>query len=78
MNFSQDIVPENYRALLRPLQTAGFAALRPVAAAPVLRAPTLTRADDPTGLAASLTGAMRGRGQLRRSVFGAFDAVVRG
>ncbi|WBO84034.1 GNAT family N-acetyltransferase [Hymenobacter yonginensis] len=69
MDFAKDIVLENHRVLLRPLQTADFEALRPVAATPELWAYTLTRADDPISLAAYLTEAVRGREQQRRYPF---------
>ena len=69
MDFAQDIVLENNRVLLRPLQTADFEALRSVAATPDLWAYTLTRADDPISLAAYLTEAMQGRQQQRRYPF---------
>ncbi|RSK48085.1 GNAT family N-acetyltransferase [Hymenobacter rigui] len=76
MDFSQDIQLENNRVLLRPLQTADFEALRPVAAAPELWAYTLTRADDPISLATYLTEATRGRQQQRRYPFLIIDKAT--
>lgn len=69
MDFAQDILLENSRVLLRPLQTADFEALRPVAAAPALWTYTLSRADDPISLAKYLTDAVQGRQQQRRYPF---------
>ena len=69
MDFAQDILLENNRVLLRPLQTADFEALRPLAAAPALWTYTLTRADDPISLATYLTDAVQGRQQQRRYPF---------
>ncbi|RSK37546.1 GNAT family N-acetyltransferase [Hymenobacter metallilatus] len=69
MDFSQDIVLENSRVLLRPLALTDFEPLRPVAAAPELWAYTLTRADDPISLARYLTDAVQGRQQQRRYPF---------
>ncbi|WP_019946377.1 GNAT family N-acetyltransferase [Hymenobacter aerophilus] len=61
MDFSQNIILENERALLRPLTTADHEALLPVAADPALWAYTLTRADDTIGLAAYIAQALDGR-----------------
>ena len=73
MDFTQDILLENHRALLRPLALTDFEALQPVAATPELWAYTLTRADDPTSLAAYLAEAVQGREQQRRYPFLIFD-----
>lgn len=69
MDFTQDIVLENSRVLLRPLVLTDFEALRPVAAAPALWAYTLTRGDDPISLAQYLADAVQGRQQQRRYPF---------
>jgi RimJ/RimL family protein N-acetyltransferase len=69
MDFTQDILLENHRALLRPLTLTDFEALRLAAATPELWAYTLTRADDPISLASYLTEAVRGREQQRRYPF---------
>ncbi|MCA8832915.1 GNAT family N-acetyltransferase [Hymenobacter pini] len=76
MDFSQDIQLENSRVLLRPLQTADFEALRPVAATPELWTYTLTRGDDPISLAKYLTDAMQGRQQQRRYPFLIIDKAT--
>ncbi|SDY37511.1 GNAT family N-acetyltransferase [Hymenobacter psychrophilus] len=69
MNFSQNIILENERAQLRPLTTADYEALLPVAADPALWAYTLTRADDTIGLAAYIAQALDGREQGQRYPF---------
>lgn len=61
MNFSQDIVLENSRALLRPLAATDFEALQAVAFDPELWQFTLTRADDRISLAGYVAAAVQGR-----------------
>ncbi|WP_022825683.1 GNAT family N-acetyltransferase [Hymenobacter norwichensis] len=61
MDFSQDIILENNRALLRPLATTDFEALQAVAFDPELWQFTLTRADDKISLAGYIAAAMQGR-----------------
>ncbi|WP_426489712.1 GNAT family N-acetyltransferase [Hymenobacter sp. 102] len=76
MDFAQDIQLENNRVLLRPLQTADFEALRPVAATPALWTYTLSRADDPISLAKYLTDALQARQQQRRYPFLIIDKAT--
>lgn len=73
MDFTQDILLENHRALLRPLALADYDALQPVAATPELWAYTLTRADDPASLRSYLAEAVQGREQQRRYPFLVID-----
>jgi len=66
MDFSQDIILENSRALLRPLAAADFEELQAVAFNPDLWQFTLTRADDKISLAGYIAAAVQGReAQLR-------------
>lgn len=76
MDFTQDIRLENHRALLRPLAVTDLEALRPAAATPALWAYTLTRADDPSSLAAYLAEAVQGRQQQRRYPFLILDKLT--
>ncbi|UOG74827.1 GNAT family N-acetyltransferase [Hymenobacter tibetensis] len=69
MDFSQDIILESNRALLRPLATADFEGLQAVAFEPELWQYTLTRADDRISLAAYIAAAMQGREQHQRYPF---------
>jgi len=61
MDFSQDIILENSRALLRPLAATDFEELQPVAFNPELWQFTLTRADDKISLAGYIAAALQGR-----------------
>ncbi|MBC6699966.1 GNAT family N-acetyltransferase [Hymenobacter puniceus] len=76
MDFTQDILLENHRALLRPLAVTDFEGLRLAAATPALWDYTLTRADDPISLASYLTEAVRGREQQRRYPFLILDKLT--
>lgn len=69
MDFTQDIILENSRALLRPLAAADFEDLQAVAFEPELWQYTLTRADDRISLAAYIAAALQGREQQRRYPF---------
>lgn len=69
MDFTQDIILENSRALLRPLAAADFEDLQAVAFEPELWQYTLTRADDRISLAAYIAAAIQGREQQRRYPF---------
>ena len=76
MDFSQDIVLENNRALLRPLAATDFEDLQAVALDPDLWQFTLTRADDRISLAAYLAGALRERELGQRYPFLLLDKAT--
>ncbi|RZK52145.1 MAG: GNAT family N-acetyltransferase, partial [Hymenobacter sp.] len=65
-DFSQNIVLENSRVRLRPLDTADFEALKPVAFDPAIWQFTLSRADDAVSLADYLATAGHDREAGRR------------
>ncbi|WP_375435242.1 GNAT family N-acetyltransferase [uncultured Hymenobacter sp.] len=69
MDFSQDIILENNRILLRPLAATDFEDLQAVAFEPELWQYTLTRADDRISLAAYIAAAIHGREQQQRYPF---------
>lgn len=73
MDFTQDILLENSRALLRPLSTDDSEALQPAAFAPEVWRFTTTRADDAVGLAAYVAAARQGREQAQRYPFVIID-----
>ncbi|HEX8426962.1 GNAT family protein [Hymenobacter sp.] len=69
MDFSQDVILENNRVLLRPLAATDFEILQSVAFEPELWQYTLTRADDRISLAAYIAAAMHGRDLQQRYPF---------
>lgn len=73
LDFSQNIVLENNRVRLRPLDTADFEALKPAAFDPDLWQFTLTRADDAVSLADYLATAGHDREAGRRYAFAIID-----
>jgi RimJ/RimL family protein N-acetyltransferase len=73
MDFTKPVVLENSRVRLRPLETADFEALKPVAFNPELWKYTLTRADDAVSLAAYLAAAVQSRQQELRYPFAIID-----
>jgi RimJ/RimL family protein N-acetyltransferase len=73
LDFSQNIVLENNRVRLRPLDTADFEALKPAAFDPALWQFTLTRADDAVSLADYLATAGHDREAGRRYAFAIID-----
>lgn len=72
-DFSQNIVLENNRVRLRPLDIADFEALKPAAFDPALWQFTLTRADDAVSLADYLATAGHDREAGRRYAFAIID-----
>ena len=72
-DFSQNIVLENNRVRLRPLDTADFEALKPAAFDPAIWQFTLTRADDAVSLADYLATAGHDREAGRRYAFAIID-----
>ena len=73
MDFTRPVVLENNRVRLRPLETADFEALKPVAFDPELWRYTLTRSDDAVSLAAYIAAALHGRQQEQRYPFVIID-----
>jgi RimJ/RimL family protein N-acetyltransferase len=76
MDFSQNIVLENRRVRLRPLETTDFEALKAVAFAPELWQYTLTRADDVVSLAAYIAAALQARQEGLRYPFAIIDRAT--
>jgi RimJ/RimL family protein N-acetyltransferase len=72
-DFSQNIVLENNRVRLRPLDTSDFEALKPAAFDPAIWQFTLTRADDAVSLADYLATAGHDREAGRRYAFAIID-----
>jgi RimJ/RimL family protein N-acetyltransferase len=72
-DFSQNIVLENNRVRLRPLDTSDFEALKPAAFDPDIWQFTLTRADDAVSLADYLATAVHDREAGRRYAFAIID-----
>jgi RimJ/RimL family protein N-acetyltransferase len=75
-DFSQNIVVENSRVRLRPLETTDFEALKPAAFDPALWEFTLTRADDAVSLADYLASAVHDREAGRRYAFAIIDRAT--
>ena len=75
-DFSQNIVLENSRVRLRPLDTADFEALKPVAFDPAIWQFTLSRADDAVSLADYLATAGHDREAGRRYAFAIIDRAT--
>ncbi|MFD1467889.1 GNAT family N-acetyltransferase [Hymenobacter caeli] len=73
MDFAKNLVLENSRVRLRPLETADFEPLKAVAFDPELWRYTLTRADDAVSLAAYLAQAVQERQAERRYPFAIID-----
>jgi N-acetyltransferase len=73
MDYSSHLVLENSRVRLRPLETADFEALKPVAFDPELWRYTLTRGDDAVSLAAYLAAALQARQLGQRYPFAIVD-----
>jgi RimJ/RimL family protein N-acetyltransferase len=76
MDFSQNLVLENNRVRLRPLETSDFEALKPAAFDPALWEFTLTRADDAVSLADYLATAVHDREAGRRYAFAIIDRAT--
>ena len=75
-DFSQNIVLENNRVRLRPLDTSDFEALKPAAFDPNIWQFTLTRADDAVSLAHYLATAVHDREAERRYAFAIIDRAT--
>jgi RimJ/RimL family protein N-acetyltransferase len=73
MDFSANVVLENKRVRLRPLEISDFEALKAVAFDEVLWRYTLTRGDDAVSLAAYIRQALEGREQGQRYPFAIVD-----
>jgi RimJ/RimL family protein N-acetyltransferase len=73
MDFAQNIVLENSRVRLRPLEATDFEELKEVAFDPALWEFTLTRADDALSLADYLAQAVQDRQVGRRYAFAIID-----
>ena len=73
MDYTKNLVLENRRVRLRPLETADFEALKAVAFAPEIWRYTLSRADDAVSLAAYLAQAVHDRQAGRRYPFAIVD-----
>jgi RimJ/RimL family protein N-acetyltransferase len=76
MDFSQNLVLENNRVRLRPLDTSDFEALKPAAFDPDIWQFTLTRADDAVSLADYLATAVHDREAGRRYAFAIIDRAT--
>ncbi len=76
MDFTKNLVLENRRVRLRPLETADFEALKAVAFDPDIWRYTLTRGDDAVSLAAYLATALHERQAGRRYPFAIIDRVT--
>jgi RimJ/RimL family protein N-acetyltransferase len=73
MDFTKNLVLENSRVRLRPLETSDFEALKVIAFDPDIWEFTLTRADDAVSLAAYLAQAVHDRQAGRRYAFAIVD-----
>ena len=73
MDYTQQIVLENSRVRLRPLETTDFEALKAVAFDPELWRYTLNRADDVVSLAAYVAEAVQLRHEQQRYPFAIID-----
>jgi RimJ/RimL family protein N-acetyltransferase len=73
MDFTKNLVLENSRVRLRPLETSDFEALKVIAFDPNIWEFTLTRADDAVSLAAYLAQAVHDRQAGRRYAFAIVD-----
>ena len=76
MDFTQNLVLENSRVRLRPLEATDFDALKKVAFDPELWRYTLTRADDAVSLAAYIAAALQARQQGLRYPFAILDRAT--
>lgn len=76
MDFTKNLVLENRRVRLRPLETADFEALKAVAFDPEIWRYTLTRGDDAVSLAAYLAAALHDRQAGRRYPFAIVDRIT--
>ena len=72
-DFTQNLVLENSRVRLRPLETTDFEELKAVAFAPAIWEYTVTRADDVLSLAAYIAAAEQGRQAGQRYPFVIID-----
>jgi RimJ/RimL family protein N-acetyltransferase len=73
MDFTKNLVLENSRVRLRPLETSDFEALKVIAFDPNIWEFTLTRADDAVSLATYLAQAVHDRQAGRRYAFAIVD-----
>ena len=76
MDFAKNLVLENRRVRLRPLETADFEPLKAVAFDPEIWRYTLTRADDAVSLAAYLAAAVHARQDGQRYAFAIVDRAT--
>ncbi len=76
MDFAKNLVLENRRVRLRPLETADFEPLKAVAFNPEIWRYTLARADDAVSLAAYLAQAQHERQAERRYPFAIVDRAT--
>lgn len=75
-DFTQNLVLENRRVRLRPLEATDFEELKLVAFEPALWEYTLTRADDVVSLAAYIAAAMQARQAGQRYPFAIIDRAT--
>jgi RimJ/RimL family protein N-acetyltransferase len=75
-DFTQNLVLENSRARLRPLEATDFEELKPLAFDPELWEFTLTRADDVVSLAAYMAAAIQARQAGQRYPFAIIDRAT--
>ncbi|WP_223648375.1 GNAT family N-acetyltransferase [Hymenobacter psoromatis] len=73
LDFTQNLVLENSRVRLRPLETADFEELKAIAFDPAIWQFTITRADDALSLAAYVTAAEQARQAGQRYPFVIID-----
>ncbi|AMJ67590.1 GNAT family N-acetyltransferase [Hymenobacter sp. PAMC 26628] len=76
MDYTKNIVLENSRVRLRPLEAADFEALKAVAFDPEIWRYTLTRADDVLSLAAYISAAEQARQAGQRYPFAIIDRLT--
>jgi RimJ/RimL family protein N-acetyltransferase len=76
MDFAKNIVLENSRVRLRPLEVADFESLKPAALDPAVWKFTLTRADDAVSLADYIAAAVHDRQAERRYAFAIVDLAT--
>ncbi len=76
MDFTKNLVLENCRVRLRPLETTDFEPLKAAAFDPEIWRYTLTRADDAVSLAAYLAAAAHGRQAGQRYPFAIVDRAT--
>ncbi len=76
MDYTKNLVLENSRVRLRPLEAADFEALKAVAFDPEIWRYTITRADDVLSLAAYISAAEQARQAGQRYPFAIVDRIT--